>query len=103
MEDGTEILDGAAAHTADTPRAKTRVTQNRMTIYEKACIIGVRASQLSDNAPPFIDVGSATDCIQIATRELEARRLPFIVRRKLPNGAVEDWGIDELLIPEVDF
>lgn len=80
-----------------------RTTLNRMTIYEKAHIIGVRATQLSDDAPPLVDIGSMTDCIQIAQKELIERKLPFIVRRRLPDGSFEDWSIDELLIPEVDF
>jgi DNA-directed RNA polymerase I, II, and III subunit RPABC2 len=80
-----------------------RITLNRMTIYEKAHIIGVRAAQLSNDAPPFVDIGDLTDCIQIAKKELEERKLPFIIRRKLPDGSFEDWPIDELLIPDIDF
>jgi len=80
-----------------------RITTNRMTIYEKAYIIGVRASQLSGNAPPLVDIGNMTDCLEIATKELLERKLPFIVRRRLPDGSYEDWSIDELLIPDVDF
>lgn len=82
---------------------KQRITLNRMTIYEKAHIIGVRAAQLSDDAPPFVNVGDLTDCIQIAKKELAERKLPFIIRRKLPDGSYEDWPIDELLIPDIDF
>lgn len=81
----------------------SRISRNRMTIYEKARIIGVRASQLSDNAPPLIDIGNMTDPIQIANRELIERKLPFIVRRWMPDKSYEDWDIDELLIPDVDF
>lgn len=81
----------------------TRKTSNRMTIYEKAKIIGVRATQLSDDAPPLVDIGNLTDCIEIAKKELAEKKLPFIVRRVLPNGSYEDWKIEELLIPEVDF
>jgi DNA-directed RNA polymerase I, II, and III subunit RPABC2 len=80
-----------------------RNTLNRMTIYEKAHIIGVRAAQLSDDAPPFVDIGNMTDCIQIANKELEERKLPFIIRRNLPDNSFEDWPIDELLIPDIDF
>lgn len=80
-----------------------RITRNRMTIYEKTYIIGVRAAQLSDDAPPLVYIGNMTDCLEIATKELTERKLPFIVRRKFPDGTYEDWGIDELLIPDVDF
>ncbi|KAI4292546.1 DNA-directed RNA polymerases I, II, and III subunit RPABC2 [Pancytospora philotis] len=102
MDDGSGfgLLQGSAQAPAE---PAPRITQNRMTIYEKAHIIGVRAAQLSDDAPPFVDIGNMTDCLQIATKELVEKKLPFIVRRKLPDGSFEDWSIDELLIPEVDF
>jgi DNA-directed RNA polymerase I, II, and III subunit RPABC2 len=74
-----------------------------MTIYEKARIIGARAEQLSWDAPPLVDIGDMTDCIQIATKELIEKKLPIIVRRRMPDGSFEDWCIDELLIPEIDF
>ncbi len=80
-----------------------RITSNRMTIYEKTHIIGVRASQLSDDAPPLVYIGDMTDCLEIATQELIEKKLPFIIRRKFPDGSYEDWSIDELLIPDVDF
>lgn len=92
----TVLTGGSAEETA-------RITLNRMTIYEKAHIIGVRASQLSYDAPPLVDIGNMTDCIEIATKELVEKKLPFIVRRRLPDGSFEDWSIDELLIPEIDF
>lgn len=80
-----------------------RTTLNRMTIYEKAYILGVRAAQLSDDATPLVDIEDMTDCLEIATKELLEKKLPFIVRRHMPDGTYEDWGVDELLIPEVDF
>lgn len=90
--------------TSFTSQANTpRISLNRMTIYEKAYIIGVRAAQLSDDAPPFVDIGTMTDCIQIATKELTEKKLPFIIKRKMPDGTHEYWPIDELLIPDIDF
>lgn len=80
-----------------------RKTSPRMTIYEKAKIIGIRASQLSDDAPAFVDIGGITDCIEIAKKELAEKKLPFIIRRTLPDGSSEDWKIAEMLIPDVDF
>ena len=29
-----------------------------------------------------------------------ARKIPIIIRRYLPDGSHEDWGIDELIITE---
>lgn len=39
-----------------------------------------------------------TDPIVIAEKELRERKLPFIIRRYLPDGSYEDWSLDELLI-----
>ncbi|KAI5148723.1 DNA-directed RNA polymerases I, II, and III subunit RPABC2 [Enteropsectra breve] len=99
MENYDSLVVDSMTHAEKQPRT----TLNRMTIYEKAHIIGVRASQLSDDAPPLVDIGEMTDCLEIAKKELFERKLPFIIRRKLPDGTYEDWGIDELLIPELDF
>ena len=38
-----------------------------------------------------------TDPLKIAEKELQARKIPFIIRRYLPDGAYEDWKISELL------
>ena len=37
-----------------------------------------------------------TDPYQIAERELAERKIPFIVRRYLPDRTYEDWKISEL-------
>ena len=78
-------------------------TSNKMTIFEKAKIIGIRAEQLSENAPAFIDTAGMFDCIEIARKELEQKKLPFIIRRTLPDGEYEDWKINDLLVPDVDY
>lgn len=65
----------------------------RLTKYELAKIIAVRARQISDGAPPLIDpreVGT-TDPVAIALEEFKRGLLSFIVVRRLPNrrGSVE--------------
>ncbi|PIA46788.1 hypothetical protein AQUCO_01500378v1 [Aquilegia coerulea] len=34
----------------------------------------------------------------IAMKELQARKIPFTIRRYLPDGSYEDWGVDELIV-----
>eukprot|EP00915_Cephaloidophora_sp_WS-2016_P000675 GHVH01000856.1.p1 GENE.GHVH01000856.1~~GHVH01000856.1.p1 ORF type:complete len:126 (+),score=20.13 GHVH01000856.1:21-398(+) len=75
-----------------------KMTSPYMTKFEKARIIGTRAMQISMNAPITIQANGETDCLAIAERELLQRTVPFIVRRYLPNGQFEDWGVDELII-----
>ena len=76
-----------------------RVTPNFLTKYEKARIIGTRALQISRNSPVLVDLGKDdTDPILIAEKELAERKIPFIIRRYLPDGSFEDWRINELHI-----
>eukprot|EP00293_Proteomonas_sulcata_P015832 CAMPEP_0184296792 /NCGR_PEP_ID=MMETSP1049-20130417/7760_1 /TAXON_ID=77928 /ORGANISM="Proteomonas sulcata, Strain CCMP704" /LENGTH=72 /DNA_ID=CAMNT_0026606213 /DNA_START=1 /DNA_END=215 /DNA_ORIENTATION=+ len=70
-----------------------RMTTPFMTKYERARILGQRALQISMNAPVMIDVEKETDPLKIATKELRAGKIPFIIRRHLPNGTYEDWAV----------
>lgn len=73
-----------------------------MTKYELADILGKRASQINENAPIFVDVDpSVIDGYLIALKELQEKKIPFIIQRPLPNGKMEYWPISELelLIP----
>jgi DNA-directed RNA polymerase subunit K/omega len=70
-----------------------------LTNYEKTKIIGLRANQLSKGSIPFIAVPKhITDVADIARLELEQKRLPFIIKRPLPNGQFEYWRLADLLI-----
>uniref|UniRef100_A0A0E0AJC0 Uncharacterized protein n=1 Tax=Oryza glumipatula TaxID=40148 RepID=A0A0E0AJC0_9ORYZ len=33
-------------------------------------------------------------------KELRARKIPFTIRRYLPDGSYEDWGVDELIVED---
>jgi len=70
-----------------------------LTQYEKTKILGFRTNQLSQGARAFIAVPAhVTDLREIARMELEARRLPFIIKRPMPDGSFEKWRISDLLI-----
>jgi DNA-directed RNA polymerase I, II, and III subunit RPABC2 len=70
-----------------------------LTQYEKTKILGMRANQLSQGARPYIKVPEfVTSVSEIARMELEQRRLPFIIKRPMPNGSYEYWRISDLLI-----
>jgi len=75
-----------------------RMTTKYMTKYERARVLGTRALQISMNAPVMVDLAGETDPLKIAMKELREHKIPMIVRRYLPNGTFEDWGIDELII-----
>ena len=68
-----------------------------VTKYERAKIIGVRTKQLNHGADPFIEVPpDMIDGYSIALKEMEAKKLPFIISRPLPNGASEYWRLSDL-------
>ena len=35
--------------------------------------------------------------MQIAEKELREKKIPFTVRRYLPDGSYEDWSVEELI------
>ncbi|KAL0908532.1 hypothetical protein M5K25_023028 [Dendrobium thyrsiflorum] len=37
---------------------------------------------------------------KIAMKELRERKIPFTIRRYLPDGSYEDWGVDELIVED---
>jgi DNA-directed RNA polymerase I, II, and III subunit RPABC2 len=68
-----------------------------LTKYEKARILGERAKQINSGAKPFVSVDETViDGYLIALKELEERKIPFIIRRPLPSGACEYWKIKDL-------
>ena len=68
-----------------------------LTRYEKAKIIGLRAKQINHGAQVFIDVPhNMIEGLSIAEKELEAKKVPFIIRRPLPNGGSEYWRVSDL-------
>ena len=70
-----------------------------LTQYERTKIIGMRANQLSQGARPYVAIPEyMTDVGEIARYELKERRLPFIVRRPMPDGTHEYWRLSDLLL-----
>jgi DNA-directed RNA polymerase I, II, and III subunit RPABC2 len=67
--------------------------------YEKARILGERAEQINSGAQPFIEIEtSMIDGYLIAMKELEQKKIPFIIQRPLPNGGCEYWRLSDLEI-----
>ncbi|KAJ4749434.1 hypothetical protein LUZ62_083839 [Rhynchospora pubera] len=82
------------------PVARVRKTSKYMTKYERARILGTRALQISMNAPVMVELEGETDPLEIAMKELRERKIPFTIRRYLPDGSYEDWGVDELIVED---
>ncbi|KAJ4951111.1 hypothetical protein NE237_027943 [Protea cynaroides] len=82
------------------PVARPRKTSKYMTKYERARILGTRALQISMNAPVMVELEGESDPLEIAMKELRQRKIPFTIRRYLPDGSYEDWGVDELIVED---
>ena len=68
-----------------------------ITKYEKTRIIGERSRQIDAGAIPFIDVEpEIIDGYLIALEEFNQKKIPFIIKRPLPNGTCEYWKVSDL-------
>lgn len=83
-------------------------TLDRLTKYERARIIGTRASQIQNGMPPvFFKDGKVSglpeefknkikSSIDIARLELKLKSTPLIIKRTLPSGKVIEKTVQEL-------
>ena len=70
-----------------------------LTKYERTRVLGQRAKQINDGATPFVKVPEGViDGYLIALKELEEKKIPFIIRRPLPNRCSEYWHLEDLQI-----
>jgi DNA-directed RNA polymerase I, II, and III subunit RPABC2 len=101
----------STVHNYDEILAMTKVVRDRsgiiidglhktipyLTKYEKARVLGQRAKQINSGASVFVKVPEKViDGYLIAELELQEKRIPFIIRRPLPNGGSEYWSIKDL-------
>jgi DNA-directed RNA polymerase I, II, and III subunit RPABC2 len=78
-----------------------RITREYFTKYEYTSLIATRAQQLAEGAKPMVGIEGlkTSDPLfvwNVAKREVELRKLPFIIRRQLPNGTSEFWSAQEM-------
>ena len=80
-----------------------RITQPFFTKYEYTALIATRAQQLAEGAKPLVDLkGLKTSdpmfLWSVAKLEIAQRKLPYIIRRQLPNNTSEFWSVQEMEI-----
>jgi DNA-directed RNA polymerase I, II, and III subunit RPABC2 len=75
-------------------------TKNILTKYERVKIIGLRSEQLQRGADPYVELDSTKEFNprDVAIEELRQRKIPFMVRRTLPDGSTECWRLDDMII-----
>ena len=90
MDDYTELI-------ANYDPSKNK-TKNILTKYERVKILGLRAQQLESGNAPLVEFDLPFNSKEVAKKELRARKLPFFIRRTLPNGNKEIWRLDDMII-----
>jgi DNA-directed RNA polymerase subunit K/omega len=92
MPDYRSILD----HYEETKKNNT--TSPVMTVFEKALVIGKRATQIAYGAEPLFDVPARmTKVEEIAEEELRLGKNPFMIKRDLGNGKYEYWAVRDMI------
>ena len=73
-----------------------------MTKYEYNQIISLRVTHLANGAIPFVQmpedmkVTSNMELRRIALMELREGKLPYLVKRTMPNNKIEYWKIKDM-------
>ncbi len=75
-------------------------TKNILTKYERVKIVGLRSEQLQRGADPYVDFDTSKEFNprEVAMEELRQRKLPFMIKRPLPDGSCEYWRLDDMII-----
>lgn len=73
-------------------------TKNILNKYERVKILGLRCEQLQRGAPTSIKWEGTFDPRKIALQELNERKLPFMIARKLPDNSKEYYRLEDLII-----
>ncbi|RYR22830.1 hypothetical protein HN51_034312 [Arachis hypogaea] len=87
-----EIDDKEDEQPVEWPRKSSKY----MTKCERARILGTRVLQISMNAPVMVELEGETDPLEIAMEELREWKIPFTIRRYLPDGRTLDKTISNL-------
>ncbi len=70
-----------------------------LTKYEMTKIIGLRTKQLNNGCKPFIKISEdIIDGEIIAKLELQAKKIPYIIKRPISNNHFEYWRLEDLEI-----
>lgn len=77
-----------------------RTSFNILTKYEKNFILGFRTQQIINGSVVLIDVNLLKEktAYNIAFEELMQKKIPFKIKRNYPDGKIEIWDIEDLII-----
>jgi len=73
------------------------ITRPKLTQYEKALILGKRATQIANGANSTIDVKPGMTVREIANEELKQKKIPYLIKRPIGN-TFEYWKLADLYV-----
>ena len=92
-----KLLNNIDSKTIKEKLNMSKKTLPLITKFEFSKIKSIRVTQLSNNSNPFIET-DLDDIEKIADEEIKQMKLPFIIKRNLPNGDYELWKLSELAV-----
>ena len=78
-------------------------TNDRLTQFETALLVGKRAKMLDQNAIPTVNHGDLFNSVEIALLELKSKRMPLNLERKTKNGVIISKNPNKMVLPEDIF
>ena len=82
-------------------KSDDKITSNILTIYEMTELIGIRATQISQGAPVFVDIEYISDPIEMAKKEIINNRCPLYVKRYIGLDRYELWDPNIMIKPKI--
>ena len=77
---------------------KHHTSQPFLSVYEKTKILSFRSNQLAQGARPYVTVPEhMTNVLEIAKLELTQRKLPYIIKRPMPDKTFEYWRLSDFM------
>lgn len=90
----TDMLEDEITYEPIVIDSKYKNINDKLTLYEKSRLIGVRAQMLNNNDVPRVDIGDLTDAMDIAKLEYDEGALALdpaiVIRRTYPDGTKID-------------
>lgn len=79
-------------------KPEDRITGNALTKYERVRLLAERSRILMTGAKPMLKGTDGMNPKDIARLELNAKKIPLKIYRQRPDGKIEIWKLEELMI-----
>lgn len=75
-----------------------RKTSEVMSKFEFTEIVSNRAKQIENGSHVFVDIGDATDPIEMAEMEVRLKKCPLSIQRLISNNIAEVWAVNDMIV-----